>query len=69
MLAISEQPTTLPSAELEIPTPGPVTQIMASITMTAVTVRSHLLSAVVLGMLIAVAAIVGLGRRNEDLFS
>jgi hypothetical protein len=51
--------------EVELPEPGPVTQIMASITMTAVTIRSHLLSAIALGLLIAAAAVIGLGRRGE----
>jgi len=50
--------------EVELPSPGPVTQIMASITVTAVTIRSHLLSAIVLGLLIAAAAVIGLGRRE-----
>jgi hypothetical protein len=39
---------------------------MASITVTAVTIRSHLLSAVALGLLIAAAAVIGLGRRGEN---
>lgn len=56
---------TLPAPEQEIVPPGPVTQIMASITTTAITVRSHLLSAMALGLLIAVAAIWGLGKREK----
>jgi len=55
----------LPAPQEEIVSPGPVTQIMASITTTAVTVRSHLLSAMALGLLIAVAAIWGLGKRES----
>jgi hypothetical protein len=53
--------------ETPLPEPGPVTQIMASVTVTAVTIRSHLLSAIALGLLIAVAAVIGPGRRREDL--
>ncbi len=52
--------------EFELPKPGPVTQIMASVTVTAVTIRSHLLSAIALGLLIAAAAVIGLGRRGES---
>ncbi len=51
--------------EVALPKPGPVTQIMASITVSAVTIRSHLLSAIALGLLIAAAALIGLGRRRE----
>jgi hypothetical protein len=55
----------LPTAIEEIPEPSPVTQIMASVTTTAVTVRSHLLSASALGLIIAIAAIWGLGKRES----
>lgn len=55
---------TMPGS-VELPRPGPVTQIVASLTVTAVTVRSHLLSATGLGLLIAVAAVIGLGRHEE----
>ena len=53
--------------EGDLPEPGPVTQIMASITVTAVTIRSHLLSAIALGLLIAAAAVIGLGRREAKI--
>ena len=56
--------TTMPG-EAALPEPGPVTQIMASLTVVAVTIRSHLLSAIGLGLLIAAAAVIGLGRRSE----
>ena len=49
-----------------LPPQSPVTQIMASITTTAVTIRSHLLSAVALGLLIAAAAVIGLGRGKQS---
>ncbi len=55
----------LPAPEEEVVAPGPVTQIMASLTTTAITVRSHLLSAMALGLLIAIAAIWGLGKRES----
>jgi len=57
----------LPTAIDQIPTPSPVTQIMASITTTAVTVRSHLLSALALGLMIAITAVWGLGRREATI--
>ncbi|NND04450.1 MAG: hypothetical protein HKN91_16870 [Acidimicrobiia bacterium] len=62
--SISDEILALPTADEDIVAPGPVTQIMASITTTAITVRSHLLSAMALGLLIAVAAIWGLGKRQ-----
>lgn len=63
-LVLEDELMELPANELEMASPGPVTQIMASITTTAVTVRSHLLSAMALGLLIAIAAIWGLGKRE-----
>jgi hypothetical protein len=57
----------LPTTTDEIPEPSPVTQIMASVTTTAVTVRSHLFAAMALGLLIAIAAVWGLGRREPAL--
>lgn len=55
----------LPTDAADIPSPSPVTQIAASVTTTAVTVRSHLMSASALGLLIAVAAVFGLGRLER----
>ena len=63
--SIGDEIITVPDARDDIVAPGPVTQIMASITTTAVTVRSHLLPAMALGLLIAVAAIWGLGKRES----
>lgn len=60
----SEVDFAVPVAEREVVSRDPVTQIMASITTTAITVRSHLLPAMALGLLIAVAAIWGLGKRE-----
>jgi len=54
----------MPGTAGAAPEPGPVTQIAASITTTAATVRSHMLSAVALGLLIAVVAVWGLGRST-----
>jgi hypothetical protein len=56
--------TTMPGEDA-LPKPDPVAQIMASLTVTAVTIRSHLLSAIALGLLIAAAAVIGLGRQEE----
>lgn len=64
-LTLNDGVMALPTKRDDIPEPSPVTQIMASITTTAITVRSHFLSAMALGLLIAVAAVWGLGRRSE----
>jgi len=57
--------TTLPSDTDEIPEPSPVTQLLATVTTTAITVRSHLWTTFALGLLIAAAAVFGLGRRDN----
>ncbi len=64
-ILISDDLMALPADVADIPTPSPVTQIAATATTTAVTVRSHLLSASALGLLIAVAAVFGLGRLER----
>lgn len=50
----------------ELVHPGPTTQILATVTTSAATLGSHILPAVALGILIALFAVAGLGRRPRD---
>lgn len=58
--------TTPPTGSDDLVHPGPITQIMATVTTSAATIGSHMLPAVALGILIALSAVAGLGRRPRD---
>jgi Mg2+/citrate symporter len=45
--------------------PGPITQLMATITSSAATLRTHLVPALVLGILLALASVAGIGGREK----
>ncbi|MCP3973094.1 MAG: hypothetical protein GY720_01220 [bacterium] len=64
-MLIKDDLMALPSDVATIPSPNPVTQIAATVTTTAVTLRSHLLPASALGLLIAIAAVGGMGRLEQ----